>query len=346
MRNTVIFTILIVLCSFAVTKRGSIDHIMQNLLQMNQQVGKEKSEIDILMAQVKSSLGNHFEKNEDRFGRFKQRCSQGIGLWKSFQEKIQLEKESYESKKEVEKEKKERAETDLQKFVVLEEELITKLKDTQKFIEEALAEYNKYASESDEKLNAVKVVKDTIKDDLLNNSKPSFVQLQTQTVSKKVENLKTILNEMSARESIYSSMLTTLLTVAQNSDFSDQELLKKILDILSKLEENIREFKTKQTVQLKQNVDLLKKTLQTQKDEAKINLERIKESKSIIEAEKENSKVIKQNIDEIEKTLNRKASEIEYWNKVCNYQEEMKSHDDVWKNETLEMIAKFLEQQY
>jgi hypothetical protein len=313
---------------------------MQNLMQLNQEAGKENSDIDVLIAQVRSSLGKHFDSNDDRFSQMKQRCSQGLGLWKSFQDKIKQEKTNYESKNEVEKLKKEKAEAELQKYVTQEQELIAKLKDTQQSIEVALSEFNKYAKESEDKLIAIKVVKDIIKDDLLTNSKQSFVQLQTQTLSRKVEDLKTVLNEISSRESVYPAMLSTLLSVAQNSDFADQNLLKKILEILSKLEENINQFKSKQTSQLKENVDLLKNTLETQKDEAKINLERIKEAKSTIEAEKDSRKENKQNIDEIERTLSRKSSEIEYWNKICNYQEEIKNHEDAWKNETLEMIGK------
>jgi hypothetical protein len=118
-------------------------------------------------------------------------------------------------------------------------------------------DYRVYASEADKKLNVVKVLRDIITDELLNRSPGALVQLNK--FQAKLNELKELLNNNS--DSLYSPMVSVLLDLATEQNFSDQGVLKKILQNLNNLNHALVTFRTKQEAALNADLTSLKKQI-------------------------------------------------------------------------------------
>jgi len=122
-------------------------------------------------------------------------------------------------------------------------------------ISKLLLDYQVYATESDKKLNVVKVLRDIITDELLNRSPSALVQVNK--FQEKLAELKSLLNNNS--DSLYSPMIGVLLDLATEQNFSDQTVLRKILQNLNNLDAALRNFRTKQESSLNTEVGSLRK---------------------------------------------------------------------------------------
>jgi len=216
------------------------------------------------------------------------------------------------------------------------------LKDLEAKIGEEIEHLKTYAIEAEQKLVVIKTLRDIINDELLNAqvsgnnvrdtakaAEPSFVQLKTFTA--KLGELKTLLSQ--SHESLYTPLLTTLLSLAETRGFSDSGILRQILDTVGKLEGSLREFRNKQETEGKTNIKNLKGQAQ----------EKVKQIKSLaailaadISSEKENLAVqekAKTDLESLDKEIARKKGEVAYWEKICLYQEGIKNKEQEWDRE-------------
>jgi len=103
-------------------------------------------------------------------------------------------------------------------------------------------DFEVYTTEADKKLNVVKVLRDIITDELLNRSPGALVQVNK--FQAKLAELKGLLNNNS--DSLYSPMIGVLLDLATEQNFSDQSVLRKILQNLKNLDAALKSFRAKQ----------------------------------------------------------------------------------------------------
>jgi len=103
----------------------------------------------------------------------------------------------------------------------------------------------------------VKILRDIIADELINRSPTSFVQVNK--FQKKLNELKEMLNSNS--DSLYSPIISVLLDLATEQNFSDQGILKKILENLRNLDKALKDFRTKQEKSLDAELLNLKKQI-------------------------------------------------------------------------------------
>jgi chromosome segregation ATPase len=118
--------------------------------------------------------------------------------------------------------------------------------------------YKLYAVEADKKLNVVKILRDIITDELLNNRSRPGALVQVNKFQEKLNELKGLLNNNS--DSLYSPMISVLLDLATEQNFSDQAVLRKILQNLNNLNKALLSFRAKQEASL----DSEMKTLRSQ----------------------------------------------------------------------------------
>jgi len=103
-------------------------------------------------------------------------------------------------------------------------------------------DYRVYAEEADKKINVVKVLRDIITDELFNKAPGALVQVNK--FQEKLSELKGLLNNNS--DSLYSPIISVLLDLATEQNFSDQGVLRKILQNLNSLDKALKEFRLKQ----------------------------------------------------------------------------------------------------
>jgi len=137
----------------------------------------------------------------------------------------------------------------------------TQLGQLQNRVSKLLLDYKVYATEADKKLNVVKVLRDIITDELLNRSPGALVQVNK--FQQKLAELKSLLNNNS--DSLYSPMIGVLLDLATEQNFSDQAVLRKILQNLKNLDAALRNFRAKQEAALNSEIKSIRKQIRNVK---------------------------------------------------------------------------------
>jgi len=120
--------------------------------------------------------------------------------------------------------------------------------------DQMLVDYRVHAEESDQKLNVVKMLRDIISDELLNPTPGSFVQLNK--FQAKLNELKNLLNNNS--DSLYAPIVSVLLDLATEQNFTNQAVLRRILQNLNNLDKSLRDFRAKLEKDLADNEKNLK----------------------------------------------------------------------------------------
>ena len=185
-----------------------------------------------------------------------------------------------------------------------------------------LIEYKVVAVDGDKKLGVIKVLRDIISDELLKRS-GSFVQLSK--FQKKLSELKDLL--VSNTDSIYGPVVGVLLDLATERGFSDQGVLRKILENLHLLRNNIKSFRAKQESALDSEVENLQKQL-------KITVRRIDDYEKMkaqcVSKGLDARHYIKFHVTEathLAVERNRKIQERKLFNKICRFERKATSDD-------------------
>jgi len=204
-----------------------------------------------------------------------------------------------------------------------------------KQIKQEIKNIKEFGSEAEGKLVIIKTLRDIITDELLadaNTRASSFVQLQT--FNDKLHELKALLEN--SHDTMYSGLVTTLLALAEAKGFSDQKILKQILDVLKKLETSLLAFRKKQDTEGQNNI----KNLKTQ---AKEKVNQIKSLAKLITTNKsnqiDNDTIIKssaKSVKMLDAEVARKSGESGFWNKLCLYQDGLKKASDAFKTDMTE----------
>jgi chromosome segregation ATPase len=182
-------------------------------------------------------------------------------------------------------------------------------------------DYRVYASEADKKLNVVKVLRDIITDELLNRSPGALVQLNK--FQEKLSELKELLNNNS--DSLYSPMISVLLDLATEQNFSDQGVLKKILQNLNNLNHSLVTFRAKQEAALNADITSLKK--QIRNVDGRIRAYRRMRAQAVskqIDAQHYIT-FYKHEISHFKAEQNRKTNELVLFKRLCTFEKK------VWK---------------
>lgn len=93
------------------------------------------------------------------------------------------------------------------------------------------------------KMVVVRVLKNIISDELFTHS-PSFVQVQVSKFNQKLEELKNLLS--SDKDSLYTPILSALVGLASERQFSDPKILRQILQNLNRLQASLVQFRQKE----------------------------------------------------------------------------------------------------
>jgi hypothetical protein len=167
------------------------------------------------------------------------------------------------------------------------------------------------------KLDVIKRLRDIINDELINGSKAgAFVQLE------QFKSAMTDLQEKMSKveDTLFSPLVSALVSLANQRNFSDQGILKKILTLLAKIGSNLKAFLKRHKADHKKILGLIgqQRTLKGKqlrdymRLKAQIGQDIIFENDAISHATN-SSQLLKSQIA-------KKNRELKHWSKLCNHE--------------------------
>jgi uncharacterized protein YdcH (DUF465 family) len=226
-------------------------------VELNNELGNPREDVGVIISNVKNVLTEEEKANDAHFNELSRNCDSADGAITGALNK--LNNDVTESTKNLNDWKAtlassakdtSKAETDIKST-------FAKLKQNQIAIDKELEDFKVTVTETDQKLSVVKVLRDIITDELLNARAAkghSFLQLNKFT--DKLNELKEMLNNDS--DSMYSPLVSVLLELASEQNFTDQGILKKILENINNLEKSLKEFRTQREAGLNNEMKTLK----------------------------------------------------------------------------------------
>lgn len=230
--------VLLLTISFCSTSQYST--IINQFIELNNELGNPREDVGVVISNVKNVISDEEKQEANNFNELSQICISAETLVNGAITK--LGNDITESTKNLNEWKAVLESSNLQVKKTESNISDTALKITngQTRIEKTLEDFKVLATETDQKLIVVKTLRDIITDELLNNNGAhSFVQLNKFT--DKLNELKTMLN--SENDSLYSPLVSVLITLASEQNFSDQGILKKILENINNLDNNLKQFR-------------------------------------------------------------------------------------------------------
>jgi hypothetical protein len=209
-------------------------------------------------------------------------------------------------------------------------------------IKQALQDYRDHGIEAEQKLTLIKFLIDIITDELLTGEGgASFVQLRT--FNDKMKELKGMLEK--SKDSKFAPLVSTLLSLAEQKGFSDQNLLNQIINTLRKLEENINAFRKSQQDGDLAHIEELKSLL-SHKHESINHLTHVMEDtlSQLRNAQNRASK-LEHDRQVLESEIHRKENEGAYWDDVSAYQEQLRVAREAQRQEEAALVNRLQEAQ-
>lgn len=316
-RTFIFITIMLFVSTYCMDRSDSVNQIMDQLVEVNKAVETPAYKIGRTIAQVKAAA----HASDKAFSRFyngvRNNCKIGTGYLDSFMSKLQADLAN--AKAAIGNEKG-RIQKNAKKIVHLSKE-ITKVKleaiHSHRRHKKESKTFRKTLREAEDKLVAIRHIRNIIVDELLNGKgAASFIQVKT--ITGKLQELKSLVEKDS--DPMFVAVVGSLLELATERNLNDQTILKKILNSLRKLHNQITRWKTNGIKSYKKLKSLFQKS-----NQAKINTVRAL-SKLLAQANGEKS-VATRSVDDLSnavimcnKALKSKSNQKVYWKKLCDDQ--------------------------
>jgi len=247
------FLLTITLCS-----TSQYSTIINQFIELNNELGNPREDVGVIISSVKNVINDQEKVQNTDFNELNQIC---ISAETSVNGAItKLNNDVNDSTKNLNEWKAVLA-ASMQQVQRTEGNIsgtTKKLGETKTAIDKSLEDFKVFVTETDQKLNVVKILRDIITDELLNHTGGhSFVQLNRFT--EKLNELKGMLNN--ENDSLYSPLVSVLLNLASEQNFSDQGILKKILENINNLEANLRQFRHQREGSLNTELKTLRASL-------------------------------------------------------------------------------------
>jgi len=242
MKNAIYFLILIMISFCASSTKNKYASILQQFVELNEANGIPKEDTGVIIAGVKNTIENgekvaltFFRSLETSCTSSRAKISSSIKALGVSINEAQSNKNTWNKSVATSKKDQVDATSNIKKGKV-------QVKAIKARISKILLDYKVYAVEADKKLHVVKILRDIISDELFNHAPGALVQIGK--FQEKLTELKGLLNNNS--DSLYSPIISVLLDLATEQNFSDQSVLKKILQNLNNLNKALIDFRNRQ----------------------------------------------------------------------------------------------------
>lgn len=257
MQNALFFVLFIMSSFCTCSTKDKFASILQQFVELNDAMGVQKEDVGVIIAQVKNTLDGGARQFTSFFSAIETHCASATAKLSSSMKSLDSNVND--------------AKSNLNNWSKNVGAAIRDQKDAQVNIGKGRAQlvglnkrtakitmdYQVYVTEADRKTNVVKVLRDIITDELFNKTPGSLVQITK--FHEKLTELKELLNNNS--DSLYSPMISVLLDLATEQNFSDQTVLKKILQNLNNLDKALKDFRAKQENSLESEINSIRKQI-------------------------------------------------------------------------------------
>lgn len=323
-KSAFFLAVLVTIAFCSSSKAVSYDSVLNKLVQLNQAIGKDKSDIALLISQVSQAVKEEGEKFDSFISGMNQSCGAGEKLLDGFIGKLEGDKTSAQAASVKADQDNKAITSEREKHtsdLAAAKDDLDKLKAQ---IAKTVENFKVEGAEAEEKLVVIKVLKDIITDELLASEHvTSFVQLHT--FNDKLRQLNSLM--IKSKDTTYTPLVATLLQLAQVHGFADQKILGQIMNVLTKLEGNLKEFRKKQNTDGKANIESLKARAEEKIKQIRSIAIMVAEGDSEYLDNENISKNAAQEIDAVDREIERKQLEMRFWKKICDFQVGLQTKD-------------------
>jgi len=212
------------------------------LVELNKAVDNPASKIASVVSQIRSSVHDAIQAFKAFYKRVQGNCKTGQHYLQTFKAKLQGDLSStnglINSAQNSLKKNQAAAASLAKKLSAAKEEL----KSAHERQEKEEAHYRAIILEAYQKLVVIRHVRNIVVDELLNGKAPASL-LQVNTVSQKLQELKTLVEK--DEDSMFSSVVATLIEMVSERNLNDQNILRKFIAALDKLKKSIKRWRSK-----------------------------------------------------------------------------------------------------
>jgi len=229
-------------CASSAKNADKFPSILNQFVELNEAIGVEKADVGVIVSQVKNALASGKKHFATFFRAVETQCASAVASIKNTIKELNSSVNDAKSNQNNWTKNLGTATADAKDARANIVKARGQLVGLRKRISKITMDYRVYAEEADKKLNVVKVLRDIITDELFNKAPGALVQVNK--FQEKLAELKGLLNNNS--DSLYSPIVSVLLDLATEQNFSDQGVLRKILQNLNNLDKALKDFRAKQ----------------------------------------------------------------------------------------------------
>ena len=230
-------------------------NLINQFVELNNKLGNPAEDVGVVIANVKNVINDEEKKNAEHFAFLLSNCLNAGGSVSAAVKTLDNEITESTNQLNTWKASLDKSSAEITRSENNIKSTEAKIAENRKIIDSTLEDFKVSVTETDAKLNVVKFLRDIITDELLNGASPnSFVQLNKFTT--KLNELKAMLN--SENDSLYTPLVSVLLELASEQNFSDQGILKQILQNINSLDTNLREFRKQKETALNSSLKSLR----------------------------------------------------------------------------------------
>jgi len=229
-------------CASSAKHTDKFPNILNQFVELNEAIGVEKADVGVIVAQVRNSLASGKKQFATFFRAVETQCAYAVSSIKTTIKELKSSINDAQSNQNNWTKNLGTATADAKEASANIAKAKVQLVALKKRIAKITMDYRVFAEEADKKLVVVKVLRDIITDELFKKAPGALVQVNK--FQEKLNELKELLNNNS--DSLYSPIVSVLLDLATEQNFSDQGVLRKILQNLNNLDKALKEFRQKQ----------------------------------------------------------------------------------------------------
>ena len=334
--NTNALTFLLLLSvSFVLSSGNEYQNLLTDFVSLHESMGAEKNDIGVLLARVRHANERQLNSLKGFKRIISKQCDSSNSRIKQVIATIKQNLNSAKNSlnqwtKTLVKARRARkaAAEQIKKTINEEHKLEEKLA---KFV----VEYQVVAKDGDEKLLLTRQLLDIITTELVNHAGSSFIQLKN--FKEKLNELKSALNN--SNESIYGPIVTSLLELATEQNFSDQSVLGRIVAYIKALRASVKKFRKEQESNLDKEVGIIRKQIKNAERRIEVYRRARNQAVSQVIDAKHYIKSYNHEIQHLTVASKTRVSEVRSLTKVCGFEKKSIKTDEKIAKATLAVTS-------
>ena len=224
-------------------KPDSVNEIIDQLLELNKLVAPSPQHLSKLVYEIRAASQDTTQSFNSFYGEVKNSCKTAAEKLTSFSTKLNGDLINARDGINVANQSSEQSKATVTRLTQEVKDAKTALRDAKKRQDNERRASRALLREANEKLIALRHVRNIVTDELLNPPKApqKMALIQVQDITSKLQDLKTL--AVKGSDAMFTTVVTSLLSMATEQNLNDQNILRKFLEALHKLEENIRAWK-------------------------------------------------------------------------------------------------------